>query len=173
MKTAIDKKMRVALEPGDYRRFTGWIWFGGTEGWAENASFELLDLGGPARQMVWRKGTWKDGLLVNCMWLDGTFLGGTLACVNWHKGTFNGGTFTGGYWWNGSFNGGLFEHSNWYGGRFNGGTFRHSEWHNGKWHGGKWDLSSFRTTARYYTVSENEWLEAGRKQGYIVDEDDD
>ena len=174
MKTAIDTEMRVALEPGDYRRFTGWIRFGGTDGWAENASFVLLDHGGPAKQMVWRKGTWKSGFLENCMWIDGTFLDGTLACCNWQNGTFAGGAFISGYWWRGSFDGGLFEHSKWYGGRFNDGTFKYSEWHNGKWHGGFWEVSSFRMkNGRYYTADEDEWLKTGKGEGYVISKDND
>ena len=166
---------RVAFDCGDYRRFTGWIHFGETEGWAENASFHLLIHEGSvhAHNIVWRHGTWRSGTLTFCNWLNGTFQEGRLMFSHWEKGDFNGGLFHEGYWMNGSFNNGEFYVSRWYKGHFFNGVFRNSEWLGGKWHGGKWDLSSFRTTARFYTVSENEWLEAGRKQGYIVDEDDD
>lgn len=125
-------KCCVAFDEGKYHGFTGLIQWGGTEGWVENADFELAvtDLAAgysfilnsrhlPKKTVIWRSGTW-----VNGVWEDGEWTSGTWRDGTWRDGTWQGGSFDGGRWLDGV----------WIRGDWNTGN---AEWVKGAWFGGR------------------------------------
>ncbi len=136
----------VALEPGTYRDFTGYINYDGIEGYAENADFILV--GGYDRymhglaKMIWNRGTWRNGRCGLVEWLDGTWLDGTFESGSWRGGTWCDGVFNLSTFYAGTWNGGTFLWSIWWDGTWNGGVFRKSEWHDGAWNGGMFEESA-------------------------------
>ena len=125
-------KCCVAFDEGKYHGFTGLIQWGGTEGWAENADFELavVDLAvgdwfilngvhSPKKTVIWRSGTW-----VNGVW----------ECGEWTYGTWKDGTWMDGTWLGGSFDSGRWLDGVWMGGDLN---TKNAEWVKGAWFGGR------------------------------------
>ena len=114
---------QVALEPGDYRGFTGYVNIGGTEGYAENATFMLSD-----------RNRFHSGIVP--IWMT------TVFTIVWHKGDWTGGTFHDGAFYGGVFHDGLFLKSRFHGqSMFKDGVFRNSMFYNGVWVNGDWDRS--------------------------------
>lgn len=145
----------VALEPGDYRGFTGLIQWGGTEGWAEDADFGLTvadwsaeycfllgNWHSPKKTMMilWRSGTWIDGTWEGGEWASGTWKNGTWLNGTWHGGTWLDGTWKNGYWQNG-----------W--------------WHHGTWHAsGMWaDGWQLGTDGRFFHTKASPLIEKARR----------
>lgn len=126
MKTAIDTEMQVALEPGDYRDFTGYINMRGTEGYAEHATFMLSD----------RSRSFDSDIVP--MWMTEAFT------IVWQKGDWIGGTMYDGAFYGGTFRGGTFLSSCFHGqSMFVDGVFRRSTFYNGTWINGDWDMSKW------------------------------
>lgn len=124
VKTTIETGVHAALEPGDYRDFTGYVNIGGTEGYAENATFMLSD----------KMRKFDSGLAPE--WMT------TMFTIVWHKGDWLGGTFNDGAFYGGVFHDGLFLKSCFHGrGLFQDGVFRKSMFYNGVWVNGDWDRS--------------------------------
>jgi len=92
----------IACSTGTYRKFTGIILWGDTEGAVKKASFELSHddnkqfavdfyrgvwlygtwgwgnfLGGIWRNGIWKDGVWHRGVWCNGVWRDGRWKGGT------------------------------------------------------------------------------------------------
>ena len=67
----------AALDPGSYRDFTGYVCFGGNEGMAEDACFDLFTSARTGHGFIfwhsgtWRGGVWEYGLFENGTWLSG------------------------------------------------------------------------------------------------------
>ena len=126
VKTMTDMQMQAALEPGDYRDFTGYVSLNGTEGYAEHATFMLSDKARP----------FDSGLTPEWMTLMFTII--------WQKGDWLGGTFHDGAFYGGVFHNGLFLKSCFHGrGLFMDGIFRKSMFYNGNWVNGDWDRSKW------------------------------
>lgn len=133
-------KCMAAIEPGIYDSFTGYVNYAGTEGWVENASFELIEafdyntlmpgfkFGAvapvsslPVPEGRRREVRISDGPYIE--WHEGFWLDGVWANGVWHDGQWIDGTWKHGVWRNGDWHGGTWENGIWYGGRFLGGTF--------------------------------------------------
>ena len=126
----------VAMEPGHYNDFTGYVNFNGTDGWAEHASFYLNSSFGWS--ILWHSGTWLGGTMRNAqwengLWKDGTWLGETWKYGMWLGGSWQHGSWLGGLWENGEWLDGV-----WYDGTWHGGTWHDGRWINGAWRGGRW-----------------------------------
>lgn len=130
----------AALEPGEYRDFTGYIFHrnGLVEGYAEDASFDLVDSSDDIT-MNWLDGTWVSGQCASACWQGGTWLNGTFSEGNWYGGDWKDGTFYRGAWVDGTWGGGVFEGSQWRNGVWVNGIFRESAWLNGRWLEGYWE----------------------------------
>lgn len=118
----------IAVDPGKYHDFTGYICYAGTEGLVEHATFELFGEYAQDPQYYvyqfslermtndpyihWKYGIWKDGLWYNGMWEDGI----------WLDGTWNDGVFEKGLWKKGTWLGGIFVNGEWMEGDWRGGT---------------------------------------------------
>jgi len=124
VKTTTDTGVRAALEPGDYRDFTGYVNIGGTEGYAERATFMLSD-----------RNRFHSGIVP--IWMTESFT------IVWHKGEWLGGTFHDGAFYGGVFHDGLFLKSWFHKGLFQDGVFRKSTFYNGVWVNGDWDRSEW------------------------------
>lgn len=122
VKTTIETGVHAALEPGDYRDFTGYVNIGGTEGYAENATFMLSD----------RK-RFHSGIVP--IWMTESFT------IVWINGNWTGGTFHDGAFYGGTFQNGVFLKSRFDKGLFKDGVFRKSMFYNGVWVNGDWDRS--------------------------------
>ena len=108
-------KSAAAFEPGKYSGFTGYINYAGTEGWVEDADFELVpylkqrdgieshvfSILEHLEHIVWHSGTWVNGVWEYGVWKDGDWLDGV-----WYDGTWHGGTWHDGRWINGAWRGG-------------------------------------------------------------------
>ena len=69
----------AALEPGTYRDFTGYVCFGGNEGMAENASFDLFTSARTGHGFIfWHSGTWLGGVWEHGLFENGTWLSGRI-----------------------------------------------------------------------------------------------
>ncbi len=150
-----DLELNAALEPGDYRDFTGYVNLGGTEGYAENATFMLSD----------KIRKFHSGLAPE--WMT------TMFTIVWRKGEWLGGTFRDGAFYSGVFHNGLFIFSSWNKGLFKGGVFRSSEWKGGIWTGGTWDSSNRMASRRgvMHDVEKEEWPIIAKAEGYLADEE--
>lgn len=105
----------LATEAGDYYGFTGWILFGETDGYVEDADFTLEDvhisgdncysLYGRDELIIFKKGRFVGGRLGFCCWWSGTFVNGVCKYTVWYNGVFENGVFNGvwfgGEWRNG------------------------------------------------------------------------
>ena len=135
-----DEKQFGAFESGRYAGFTGWISYAGTDGWVENATFELVKpfdydtlmpgfkfgAVAPCSSIIVpeegsRNARISDGPYIE--WQSGTWLNGTWANGVWNGGDWLDGTWKRGIWRNGDWHGGTWEDGIWYGGQFLGGTF--------------------------------------------------
>lgn len=102
----------LAAEAGDYYGFTGWILFGETDGYVEDADFTLEDvhvsgdhcysLYGRDELIIFKKGRFIGGRLGFCVWLDGVFVNGIARYTVWRNGMFRDGVFNG-VWFDGTF----------------------------------------------------------------------
>ena len=102
---------RLATDVGEYRNFTGWILFKGTDAYVENADFDLHDS---------ELGAW------NIDFRSGVFVGGKAKHMHFHGGT----------WRSGTFSRGMFIRGEWLNGFFSSGSWIHGTWHGGEWHAG-------------------------------------
>ena len=108
-----------AFEPGRYDGFTGYINYAGTEGYVENASFELLpglDIFEKYHGITKRKGRANSERL------------SMFEHVHWHSGRWLGGIWDYGEW----------DDGEWMGGTWLNGLWRRGTWHDGVWHDGWW-----------------------------------
>ena len=119
----------MASEMGDYRNFTGYVLFNKTEGWAENADFDIQNGGW---SIIWRSGTWS-GTMWNARWDGGVWKGG-----KWYGHLWNGGTWLDGVWHDGMWHGGDWMNGEWYDGEWFDGTWHDGTWHRGRWLQGTW-----------------------------------
>lgn len=139
-------KCCVAFDEGKYHGFTGLIQWGGTEGWAENADFELavVDLAvgdwfilngvhSPKKTVIWHSGTWVNGVWECGEWTYGTWKDGT-----WMDGTWMDGDWFDGSWKTGVWRNGVWHDGHWHNGEWLDGGFWYGTWHNGTWHDGTW-----------------------------------
>ena len=109
-------KTTVALCPGKYDNFTGYVNCLGNEGYAEEADFTIIpDYG----IMSWRGGTWT-GDMVHARWLGGVFKGGSFI----------------GQWFGGEWRDGVCSQSIWHGGVWQNGLWKNGRWEGGEWNGG-------------------------------------
>lgn len=120
------KLVMTAFSEGMYTDFTGYICFGKTEGFVENATFELVWLNPHLNGVDWKEGTWINGVLEygdwhGGIWLDGTWESGIWRNGDWYNGTWKWGRFVGGTWHDGVFENGCFDD----------GKFLHGKWLNG------------------------------------------
>ena len=111
----------VAMEAGIYSDFTGWLKWGDTDAYVEEAYFSLsedrisMDAG--------------DGMTVrNVRWLVGRWIGGTFSRGEWLGGEWMDGTWNGGRWSGGVWHNGVWENGLWLDG----------DWHEGIWMNGFW-----------------------------------
>lgn len=131
----------AAIEPGEYRDFTGYIFHGNglVEGYAEHAWFDLVDNAEMFITMNWLDGTWVSGQCTRASWQGGTWLNGTFSEGNWYGGDWKDGTFYCGVWINGTWGGGVFDCAQWRNGVWADGVFRESAWLDGRWLEGRWE----------------------------------
>ena len=141
-------KRNVALEPGNYIGFTGYVNIGGTEGYVENATFEAVLTGYGDALFTWSKGVWINGTAKFVDWFGGEWRGGSMTACIWYDGTWNGGTFENGDWYNGEWQCGTFLGSRWLGGTWFEGDFNGSTWYDGTWLEGTWTDSTYVDRSR-------------------------
>lgn len=111
----------LAAEAGDYYGFTGWILFGETDGYVEDADFTMEDvhvsgdhcysLYGRDELIIFKKGRFVGGRLGFCVWLDGVFMNGIARYTVWRNGVFRDGVFNG-VWFDGTFIKGEWRNAN-------------------------------------------------------------
>lgn len=129
-----EKEPGVAMEPGHYNDFTGYINYAGTEGWAENASFDIRNGGW---SVIWHSGTWS-GTMRNARWDNGLWKGGTWYGHLWNYGMWLDGVWHDGMWHGGTWMDGEWKDGEWFNGLWNNGTWHHGRWLQGIWKDGKW-----------------------------------
>lgn len=164
--------MKVALEPGIYKNFTGYICFGDTEGFVRRATFNLFESKSSFnaslvyRKVIFKKGTWIGGELHDCIWNGGTFLDGTVKNICWSGGEWMNGTWIRGSWLDGTWHNGTWIDGDWYKG-----TWMNGDWNNGAWHDGTWQCGNFRKgVIDHMTVCFSDALEMMVRCGNLIGE---
>ena len=132
----------TAFGQGSYKNFTGYVYCGTLEGYAENATFTIARKkqqdGGMMFTMSWQSGSWT-GTMCNAQWMSGDWLGGKFGGGVWYDGTWHDGLIVLSTWHRGVFKAGRMSGCSWHGGSFEGGRFFHSTWwYGGEWKGGDW-----------------------------------
>ena len=135
----MSKKTGIACEEGEYKDFSGIIFWGDNEGVVENATFDLEEWIF-SKAIVFKKGIWENGVLEYGTWEDGTWKNGI-----WESGAWNGGIWKNGIWENGAWGGGIWENGAWGGGIWKGGTWKDGVWENGIWVAGVWENGIWKT----------------------------
>ena len=151
-------KQTVAFDCGEYRDFTGYVNFHGTEGYARDASFDLCVAWDGSPVISWHNGVWQGGTMSVVWWEGGVFENGLFLKSTWAGGAWLDGTFRNSSWMTGRFENGLFESSSWDEGVFAGGVFKNSTWYRGEWAGGRWEQSSYMgEDGRIHGVNHTRW----------------
>lgn len=152
MSLAFEQKTGVAREVGSYEDFTGMVFCGGTEGYVENATFEISDylclrrryIGRDADLCIifkkgkWIGGTWETGYFENGVWCGGKWKYGYWWNGYWMDGIWHDGYWSKGTWYNGTWEDGIWERGDWYDGTWKDGCWKDGTWRGGTWMGGTW-----------------------------------
>ena len=121
----MSEKPRIACEWGEYKDFSGIIFWGANEGVVEKATFNLYGFRGDGR-VVFFGGDWLNGVVRDMYWVGGSWYGGI-----WYSGIWNRGNFRGGIWKDGTWVKGV-----WHDGVWKSGVWKRGIWKDGAWFGG-------------------------------------
>lgn len=123
----------LAFEPGEYRGFSGWILYGGVDGWVRDATFRISN-DNSFKWIEFMDGIWLNGTFDKAEWKGGQWRNGTFKSeAIWWLGEWLNGTFDGGMWMDG-----IWRNGTWINGTWGNGIWCDGEWMNGTWEDGEW-----------------------------------